>query len=530
MPYSQDAIGRLRDETRKALAAHCLSFDQELQALQENLTSSQSALEQIAQRLGSARNLDTAAIEAVLEDAVAEAARAEGRKREEEKSFLAHFAHEMRGRETQEEILALLLDGARRYASGTLLFVARAGRFVQWSAEDASAGGFDGGARPSLEAAESAFLQSALQADGLTTINDLSEEGVLSEFLPSGMNGPWHAFPLRAIRRPVAVLLAAAEDRGSCDLEALCVLMDITGLCIENMALKVLHEARTAAAAAHVRPPQPAVQEPAAAAVMPEAGAAAVEPEAVPSPAAAPEETASAPGEPVPEEVEPVQAGEMGLPLDSPAPPAAVEAAAAMPATGYRDELTTPEFEPAAEITEPQVIELPEPLAAEPPVAEAEPEPLPPSRDEIREPAAEVAAEEPGSHVPVQEAAAGGPFGPVPVITADAPEPERPAILREVQPLTEEEKLHADAKRFARLLASEIKLYNEKRVLEGRANRDIYVRLKRDIDRSRDMYERRVSPLVARKIDYFHDEIVRILGDNDPASLGSDYPGPRVES
>ena len=77
---------------------------------------------------------------------------------------------------------------------------------------------------------------------------------------------------------------------------------------------------------------------------------------------------------------------------------------------------------------------------------------------------------------------------------------------------------------------SEIKLYNETHVLEGRQNRDLYLRLKRDIDRSRDMYEKRVAPIVASRIDYFHDEIVRILGDNDSATLGSDYPGPRIES
>jgi hypothetical protein len=117
-----------------------------------------------------------------------------------------------------------------------------------------------------------------------------------------------------------------------------------------------------------------------------------------------------------------------------------------------------------------------------------------------------------------------------PAVELAVPESVRPAILREVQPLTEEEKLHADAKRFARLLASEIKLYNEQRVLEGRANRDLYVRLKRDIDRSRDMYQKRVSPLVSLKVDYFHDEVIRILGDNDPSTLGSEYPGPRVES
>jgi hypothetical protein len=100
----------------------------------------------------------------------------------------------------------------------------------------------------------------------------------------------------------------------------------------------------------------------------------------------------------------------------------------------------------------------------------------------------------------------------------------------EANPVPEEEKRHADAKRFARLLVSEIKLYNEHTVVEGRDNRDLYLRLKRDIDRSREMYEKRISPIVSRKIDYFHDEIIRILGDNDPSTLGSDYPGPRVES
>lgn len=100
----------------------------------------------------------------------------------------------------------------------------------------------------------------------------------------------------------------------------------------------------------------------------------------------------------------------------------------------------------------------------------------------------------------------------------------------EDSPAGEDERLHADAKRFARLLVSEIKLYNETHVTEGRQNQDLYLRLKRDIDRSREMYEKRVSPTVADRIDYFHDEIVRILGDNDPSTLGSDYPGPRIES
>jgi hypothetical protein len=118
-----------------------------------------------------------------------------------------------------------------------------------------------------------------------------------------------------------------------------------------------------------------------------------------------------------------------------------------------------------------------------------------------------------------------------PVEVAEEPG-TRPQLVTadDTQRFAEEERLHSDAKRFARLLVSEIKLYNEQRVLEGRENRDIYVRLKRDIDRSREMYQKRVSPTVSRKVDYFHDELIRILGDNDPSHLGSDYPGPLVES
>jgi hypothetical protein len=95
-------------------------------------------------------------------------------------------------------------------------------------------------------------------------------------------------------------------------------------------------------------------------------------------------------------------------------------------------------------------------------------------------------------------------------------------------PLGEEEKAHNDARRFARLLVSEIKLYNEQKVAEGRRGGDLYERLKEDIDRSRQMYEKRVTPGVATKFDYFYDELVSTLAEGDPSKLGSDCPGPSV--
>lgn len=95
-------------------------------------------------------------------------------------------------------------------------------------------------------------------------------------------------------------------------------------------------------------------------------------------------------------------------------------------------------------------------------------------------------------------------------------------------PVGEEEKAHNDARRFARLLVSEIKLYNEQKVAEGRRGGDLYDRLKEDIDRSRQMYEKRVTPNVAAKFDYFYDELVSTLAEGDPSKLGSDCPGPSV--
>jgi hypothetical protein len=92
----------------------------------------------------------------------------------------------------------------------------------------------------------------------------------------------------------------------------------------------------------------------------------------------------------------------------------------------------------------------------------------------------------------------------------------------------EEEKMHSDARRFARLLVSEIKLYNEQQVSEGRQQNDLYDRLKDDIDRSRQMYDKRVAAQVADRFDYFYDELVNTLGEGEPGKLGPDCPGPTV--
>jgi len=94
----------------------------------------------------------------------------------------------------------------------------------------------------------------------------------------------------------------------------------------------------------------------------------------------------------------------------------------------------------------------------------------------------------------------------------------------------EERRLHNDARRFARLLISEIKLYNEQKVVEGRSQNDLYDRLREYIDRSREMYDKRVKAEVASRYDYFHGELVNTLAEGDAAKLGSNYPGATVNA
>jgi len=84
----------------------------------------------------------------------------------------------------------------------------------------------------------------------------------------------------------------------------------------------------------------------------------------------------------------------------------------------------------------------------------------------------------------------------------------------------EEQKAHEDAKRFARLVVSEIKLYNEAKVSEGRRQKDLYERLKEDIERGRQMYAERVPGAVRDATNYFYDELVRILAGGDAGALG----------
>ena len=250
-------------------------------------------------------------------------------------------------------------------------------------------------------------------------------------------------------------------------------------------------------------------------------------------------------------------------PPPPPSAPAVIEAAAVEPPVA--EVVTELPAAPQGETIAPSLAEAPPPppapavieaAAVEPPVAEvvtelpAEPqgETIAPSLAEAPPPPptpvaieavgpvellpAEASAELPAAPAPTEFAPALEPVA-VPVVEAQTavgvPSPPAPGAGFDISQLSEgEQKLHKAARRLAKVLVSEIELYNKTQAAEGRRSKDLYTRLKRDIERSRQTFERRYGKTVGKQFDYFHDELVRTLAGNDPSLLGSDYPGPSV--
>jgi len=82
---------------------------------------------------------------------------------------------------------------------------------------------------------------------------------------------------------------------------------------------------------------------------------------------------------------------------------------------------------------------------------------------------------------------------------------------------------HRKAQRFARLLVDEIKLYNQAKVAEGRRNKDLYDRLKEDIEKSRSTFQKRYGSTAAASGDYFQKEVLRSLAEDDLSVMGANF-------
>jgi hypothetical protein len=128
-----------------------------------------------------------------------------------------------------------------------------------------------------------------------------------------------------------------------------------------------------------------------------------------------------------------------------------------------------------------------------------------PAREEVEEPVAAAAAA--SASAPSAAAAA-----------AAAPAPDAFAQMSVADADT-----HRKAQRFARLLMDEVKLYNQAKVAEGRKHKDLYDRLKEDIDKSRNTYKKRYGNTAAASADYFSQEVIRSLAEDDVTLLGPNF-------
>jgi hypothetical protein len=182
-----------------------------------------------------------------------------------------------------------------------------------------------------------------------------------------------------------------------------------------------------------------------------------------------------------------------------------------------------------------QMLELPPEVEAAPPPpppppVEKAPEPrgwatpTPAPRPHFVEPAPEPSEPSGVTPIPAEESFAAPEEGEPPVSARPPVSAPRPSggIRKLAGPLARAsgDERREEARRFAKLLVSEIKLYNERAVLDGREHGNIYERLKEDIDRSRQMYDERIPEDVRASSNFFYEELVRILANGRVEALG----------
>jgi hypothetical protein len=409
-------------------------------------------------------------------------------------ALLRDSVAELDEQRTQADVLNALIARASNFAPRVVLFVVKGGNALAWSAR-----GFDDGAGNAAVRGLSVSLQSdtVLRAalDPQQTFygspDQQSENHLIFTRLGNVRPQRLLAVPLKVRGKSAAVIYADSADHGedAINVEAIELLVHTSGMVVELVSLRS-------------RVGEPSAQ----AARQPAAQPAAPASPAQSQPAASPAATANAPSTARPQ----APSGSLTQPVHgTEARPAS--GALQQPARGAQVERLAPEASPP-----PPSFFRP---AAEPPQAVEPPSFTPP-------------AEQSGNLWGGARGSSGQlnaqSFQAPPAAPSEAAAPVAAQPVARNAAVSEEEKQHNDARRFARLLVSEIKLYNEQKVTEGRRNNDLYDRLKEDIDKSRQMYEKRVTPTVAAKFDYFYDELVNTLAEGDPVKLGSDYPGPSV--
>jgi hypothetical protein len=415
---------------------------------------------------------------------------------------------------TQSDTLSALVGGAAQFAPRVVFFVVKGGEAVGWKARGFENGLNDETARLLTVASQTPSLVWEALTSFRTASGASASPGENSTVL--GLYGS--PAPERAVAVPLVVRGKAAavlyadsgtQSENSLNTAALETLMRVASMGIELLPPR--REVETTRQAAGVAP-------------------ASLAPAMVPGPAAprVTEPVAEPPAPPVVPAPQPVEAP--AFRAEAQAPAAELESAETQ---GYAPAQI--EAEPIEARTTEEIPAVSIETPAPPPFAIVPSAPV--FAEDRYSTTAPIEAEaeyrpefqpEPPAFTPSFETfnQATAPFTPAP----EAPRPQAvPQPMSVPTPASEtEQRAHNDARRFARLLVSEIKLYNAAKVNDGRRNFDLYDRLKDEIDRSRKVYDKRVSPAVAARFDYFYDELVQTLAEGDPVKLGNNCPGPVV--
>jgi hypothetical protein len=92
----------------------------------------------------------------------------------------------------------------------------------------------------------------------------------------------------------------------------------------------------------------------------------------------------------------------------------------------------------------------------------------------------------------------------------------------------EDQKLHLQAQRVARVRVAEMRLYHAEDLSKGVFAGNIYTALASPIDAARTEFLQTFLSKSPTMVDYLHLEILRSLAHDDDRLLGQEYPGPMV--
>lgn len=527
----QEFEHRLAELRREWEARHSAGDEAPPQRLEQISGAAAGEIEELREQVAASRKALTLTV-AAAEEATAQA---------DNFALLKTALEEIDAQRTQSATLTLLLRYAAHFAPRLVLFVVRGSAAVGWKAI-----GFENG----LNDETVKLLNVPTEQPTLLREALISHQAVVGQAeTPSENSAVLGSYgspaPTRALAIPLVVRGKAAAvlyaDSGTQSEKAINSAALETLLRATSMSIELLPARRGLEPAARPAAPQPIGQ--AAAARLAATPMSQQQPAPIVSPTGATDTRA--------EVVSPYERP-MEAPPTNPFAPAAeakptaeAELESAVAVTPQRTTEKLPKTAAAESTIELEAIApAATPVEPEPAMAAAAPaSAIESAAEETGEPATPTLAQTPR---PVlvkssDESAPSDSFAPPPTALPSGREeqarltPAGRAPMRTRQPISvaapageTEQRAHNDARRFARLLVSEIKLYNASKVNEGRRSLDLYERLRDEIDRSRKVYDKRVSPAVAARFDYFYDELVQTLAEGDALKLGANCPGPVV--